>query len=611
MTEEFLLSLRRQAADLPDEPGVYIMKDKNGAILYVGKSRRLRYRVGSYFVGTHTLKTERMLNRVAAFDTILCHTEMEALSLENILIKKHAPPYNIRLKDAKSYPYIKITKEAYPRLVVTRERKEDGSYFGPYTGMSDAYAAAEAVSRVFHLPTCRRNFPKDTGRGRPCLYADLGHCMALCRSLPPAEEYAAIMRDVRRVLDGHIGATVSAIEEKMRIAAEEERFEEAARLRNSAAALRKLRGKQRVVSSPSVSLDAVALHTGDTASVLSLLSVREGMLSSKRDFLFSADALTDPGTLFTFLGEIYETGCIPRLLLLDFPAENDEITEFADSLAASAGHRVEIVIPKRGEKKKICEMAAANARHRYERHRAEEERDEKNCVRLASLLGLEVVPERIEAYDISEWGNEYITASMVVARSGRMRPSEYCLFRIRTTDGMDDYAAMRAAIARRAVHIGTDSRSLGDAPDLILTDGGRGQVHVAMEALSQAGLDIPVFGMVKDDYHKTRALTGKEGEISIAQDRGLYSFIYKIQEEAHRFAVKSVQAAKRKSLRHSELEEIPGIGPKKAKLLLSHFGSLAKIRELSRDELHALPGISVADAESIRRYFTKKKEKKT
>ena len=611
MTEETLLALRRRAADLPAEPGVYIMKDKNGAILYVGKSRRLRNRVSSYFVGTHNRKTERMISRVADFDTVLCHTEIEALTLENILIKKHTPPYNIRLKDAKSYPYIKITDEKYPRLVVTRERGEDGSYFGPYTGMSDAYAAQESVSRIFRLPTCRRKFPEDTGRGRPCLYADMGRCMALCRSLPPVEEYAAGIRDVRRVLDGHIGATVAEIEEKMRAAAEEEHFEEAARLRDSAAALRKLRGKQRVVSSPSVSLDAIALYTGETASVLSLLSVREGMLGNKRDFLFSADALTDPAALFAFLTGIYETACIPRLILLDFPAEDEEIAEFSDTLASLAGQRIEVAIPRRGEKKKLCEMAAANARHRYERHAAEEERDDQNCLRLASLLGLEVVPERIEAYDISEWGNEYVTASMVVARSGRMRPSEYRLFRIRTTDGMDDYGAMREALLRRAAHIGDGSPSLGEAPDLILTDGGRGQVHAAEEALSQAGVNIPVFGMVKDDYHKTRALTDGEGDISIAKEQGLYSFIYKIQEEAHRFAVKSVQSAKRKTLRRSSLEEIPGIGPKKARLLLSHFGSLSGISELSAEELTALRGISATDAEAIVGYFRKKKEKKT
>ncbi len=611
MQEERLLALRKKAADLPPTPGVYLMKDEAGVILYVGKSRALKNRVGSYFVGSHSRKTEKMLARVYDFDTVLCHTEIEALTLENLLIKKHAPHYNIKLKDSKSYPYIKITEGDYPRLTVTRERKKDGVYFGPYTGMGDAYAALEAVSRAFSLPTCRRQFPEDTGKERPCLYAQMGRCIALCKSLPPKEEYQKTVKAAKRVLSGHIGSTVADIEKRMLEAAEGERFEEAARLRDSAEALRHLKSKQHVIFSGIPSCDALALYNEEGGSgFLSLLSVREGALSSKRDFRFSADECTDPFAVFSFLARLYEQEQIPKEILLAFPAEKADINEFSELLSTLSGKKVSVHIPQRGDRKKLCDMALANARHTYEKQKAEQARSEKTMVRLASLLSLEVVPERIEAYDISEWGKEEITASMVVFKGGRLRPSEYRLFKIKTTEGVDDCGAMREALSRRLAHLNDGSPSLGEAPDLILLDGGITQVRAVNEVLGEKGLAIPLFGMVKDDRHKTRSLTDGENDIDIASDDALYSFVYKLQEEVHRFAVKSVQNAKRKKLRHSALESIGGIGPKKAKLLLSHFGSLQRISRLGEEELAALSGITRADASAICHYFKSKKGKK-
>ncbi|MBR7095076.1 MAG: excinuclease ABC subunit UvrC [Clostridia bacterium] len=608
MEKERLALLRKKAAALPTEPGIYIMKDKDGRILYVGKSRKLKNRVGSYFVGTHNRKTERMVAAVADFDTVLCKSEMEALTLENTLIKKHKPPYNIKLKDAKSYPYLKLTSEAYPRLVVTRDRADGrGDFFGPYPGMSEAYAALDAVTRAFRLPTCRRRFPEDVGKERPCLYADMGRCRALCRSLPTAEEYAAVVKDVRRVLSGHIGDTVEAVETAMTAAAEDERFEEAARLRDTAAALRRLRDKQRVVSDPDVECDAVALYGDEGGGVLSLLSIREGALVSKCDYPLSVGELTDPPAVFTFLGGLYRTGNVPHELLLDFPAEEDDLDELAETLSALGGRRVSVLVPERGKKKHLCDMARENARLTLERREAEREVRDRTAVRLAAALGLEVVPDRIEAFDISELGREAITASMVVFCEGKKTPSDYRLFRIEGQDGVDDYAAMREAVGRRISHLGDGSPSLGTPPDLILVDGGRGQVNAAREALAEAGVDIPIFGMVKDDYHKTRALSDGEGDISIAADRGLYSFIYTIQEEAHRFAVNSVQKKKRKTLRQTSLLEIEGIGAVKAKLLLSHYGSLSRIAEASAEELSSLPKITEIDARRIRAHFEKKK----
>ena len=610
MENERLVALRKKAAALPAEPGIYMMKDKEGRILYVGKSRKLRYRVGSYFVGTHNRKTERLVHAIQDFDTVLCSTEMEALTLENVLIKKHSPPYNIKLKDAKSYPYLKITSGVYPRLVVTRDRRDaDGEYYGPYPGIGEAYAALDAVARAFRLPTCRRRFPDEIGKERPCLYAAMGRCMAVCRGRVTAEEYGETMRGVRRVLSGHIGDTVAAIEEKMKTAAEEERFEEAAALRDTAAALSRLRTKQRVVSDVDVECDAVSLYSDERGCVLSLLSVREGALIAKQDFPFAENELDTPDAVFTFLGGYYTPTTLPREILIGFRCEEEGMEELSEALSALGGRRVAVLCPMRGKKKHLCDMATENARLTLERREAEREVQDRTAVRLASLLGLEVLPDRIEAFDISELGKEAITASMVVFCHGKKKTADYRLFRIRTTEIPDDYASMREVIARRLAHIGDGTPSLGERPDLILVDGGRGQVNAAREALLESGHDIPIFGMVKDDYHKTRALSDGEGDISIATDRGVYSLVYTMQEEAHRFAVKSVQDKKRKSLRHSSLEGIAGIGPKKAAILLSHYGSIARIREAEADELSALPGITETDAKRIRAHFeTDKKD---
>ena len=603
MSNERLITLRKKAAALPAAPGVYIMKDREGRVLYVGKSRKLCNRVGSYFVGSHNRKTERMVAAVHDFDAVLCGTEMEALTLENTLIKKHSPPFNIKLKDAKSYPYLKITEGVYPRVVVTRDRREGGEYFGPYPGMSEAYAALDAVSRAFLLPTCRRRFPEDIGRERPCLYADMGRCMALCRTPIPPEEYAERIRGVRRVLSGRIADTLATTTEAMLKAADEERFEEAARLRDTAAALTRLREHQRVVGDPDVECDAVAVHSDIGGGMLSLLSIREGALIAKRDFPLGEGELHTPDAIFTLLGGLYTEGSLPREILLDFPADAERITEFSDTLTAIGGRRVYVLVPERGQKKKLCAMALENARLSYERREAERTVSDEIAVRLAALAALEVVPERIEAFDISELGTENVTASMVVYEHGKKKPADYRLFRMKTVEGTDDYASMREAITRRLAHIGDGTASLGTAPDLLLVDGGMGQVHAAQAALADAGLSIPVLGMVKDEYHKTRSLTNGEGELSIATDRLLYNFIYGIQEEAHRFAVRSVHQKKRKSLRRSSLQDIPGIGPRKAQILLSHYGAIARIKEADTEAIAALPGITEADAARIRAYF--------
>ena len=597
--------LREKAASLPATPGVYLMKDKHGKIIYVGKSRKLKNRVSGYFVGEHNRKTERMVAAVVDFDTILCDSEMEALSLENVLIKQHTPHYNIKLKDAKSYPYIKMTDSAYPRLIVTRDRGAGhGRYFGPYSGTAAAYAAADAVNRIFRLPTCRRSFPRDIGKERPCLYHQLGRCIAPCTGSISKQDYQKTVAAACAVLDGGVRGTVSLLEEEMTRYALEERFEEAARCRDSIAALRHLTEKQKVVADAGVEQDVFAVYTDDSCGVLALLMVREGKLCGKTEFVFSAAEIPDEESLSAFLYDFYRDGAkIPREVLLAFSLEGEEYETLSALFSQRAGHKVTLHTPQRGSKRALCAMAEANAKEKAARYAAELVREDKTLVSLCRLLGLEVLPDRIEAYDISNLGSEHIKAAMVVYADGGMKRADYRSFSIKSTAGIDDYGAMREALLRRLSHIGDGSPSLGEAPDLILLDGGVGHVHVGQEVMRELGLSIPLFGMVKDEFHKTRALTDGENEISIAFDGAVFAMLYKIQEEVHRVAVRQTMGAKRKTLRRSKLEDIPGIGPARAKLLLSAFGGLSKLKKAMKDDIAAVRGISQTDAAAVYRYF--------
>ena len=602
-------TLREKALSLPQTPGVYIMKNKDGGVIYVGKAKRLKNRVISYFTDTyHTPKTERMIAQIRDFDTILCQTEIEALTLENVLIKKHAPKYNIRLKDDKSYPYIKVTKESYPRLYVTRMRENDKAYyFGPYSGMSGAYAALEAVMKIFSLATCKRHFPRDIGKERPCIYKEMGRCVAPCAGGVSAEEYGALVRSATEVLDGRVKSTRAMLEARMLDAAENLHFEEAAKLRDSIKAIDALCEKQKVVSDASVHRDVFSLYTDETECVMALLSVREGTLVNKNVFHLSAEAISEDESIISFVAAYYEAGAsIPKQVLLDFDIENENLTLLSDYLSLCAGRKIEVRIPERGEGRSLCKMAAENAKEAARQHRLDSEREDKNLARFASVLGLSEPPRRIEAYDISNIGNESITASMVVWESGKMKKSDYRSFHIRTTQGADDYGSMRECLTRRLSHIGDGTPSLSELPDLILLDGGEAHVHVGKEVLATLGLDIPTFGMVKDDFHKTRALTDGERELSIALEHGVYTFIYKIQEEAHRFAVKGTMASKAKTLTRSSLEKIEGIGPAKAKRLLSSM-SLSEIRVATEDQLAAIKGITKENAHAIAAYYKTKK----
>ncbi len=590
--------------------GVYIMKDKSGEIIYVGKSKKLKNRVTSYFIsGEKTAKTMKMVSRVADFDYIVCSTEIEALTLENVLIKKHSPKYNIKLKDAKSYPYIKISAEEFPRLSVSRERKGDkAKYFGPYSGMSQAYGAMRAVMKVFSLPDCKRVFPRDIGKERPCLYKAMGRCVAPCDGSATAEEISELMKKAAHVLSGNARETIAELEAEMDRAAEDMEFERAAKLRDSILALRGLSEKQKVVGDGKLSRDVFALSTSGAIGALAMLSIRSGSLINKNEFIvMSAEEDEGDGVVSLIVSYYDSTGEIPREILLDFKLSEEDEVLLSEYLSLSTPYKVAVRTPERGDGRALCKMAKDNAEQALRQNILEGEREDKNIRRLAELLGLDSPPRRIEAYDISNVGNENIVASMVVWADRKLKKSDYRLFNIKSTAGQNDYGSMKEALTRRLAHVGDGEGSMSHAPDLILVDGGDAHVGVAKDALSASGMEIPVFGMVKDDFHKTRALTDGIREISIAKEFDVYAFIYNLQEEAHRFALKASSGAKTKSLTKSSLEAIDGIGPAKAKRLLSAM-PLSKIKVASIEELSAIPGIGEGDAKKIYDHFHKEKK---
>ncbi len=601
--------LLEKANTLPQRPGVYIMKNAAGSVIYVGKSRKLKSRVSQYFQNSEkNVKTANMVRQVKDFDYYVCDTEIEALTLENTLIKQYTPKYNIRLKDAKSYPYIKITEGEYPRLVMTRKRLNDGGrYFGPYSGTSTVYSVINMLSAVLGLPTCSRNFPRDIGRERPCLYYQMKKCCGVCTGGVTAEEYREKIKYAADVLRGSTAAVRRELQEKMYEAAEGERFEAAARYRDTISALEKLSQRQKVVASPDTEQDIIALYNDDLCSSISVFYIRDGAVSDKSEFTFGKDRIIDESNIAAFICELYRVReYIPKTILLSFALEDGESELISDYLSSLAGRRVTLRTPERGDMKTLCDMVRDNAKERAKNYKNEAEKDERVLLRLAELLKLEVYPERIEAYDISNLGEEHITAGMIVCEDGKLKRRDYRSFKIRSiTEGTDDYGSMREALSRRFAHLGDAEGSFSRLPDLILLDGGKAHVSVAKELFSSLGIDVAVFGMVKDDFHKTRALCTESEEISIAKENALFVFIYKLQEEVHRYTVSKMSSAKSRTLTKSALTKIRGIGDSKAKALLKALGGYNAVKNASLDELISVKGISRRDAENIVQYFTK------
>ncbi len=603
--------LRQKSNNLPRTPGVYIMKDQRGKVIYVGKSKSLKDRVSQYFhlSSDANLKTVRMVSNVYDFETVFCDTEIEALALENVKIKQFSPKYNILLKDSKSYPYIKLTmNDLYPRIEVTRKRLSDGAkYFGPYSGMSVVYNVKEALEKSLMIPVCKRSFPRDIGKERPCIYKQLGRCVSPCDNSISQENYYKIMQCAASILRGNTKEAIKTLTEEMYEHAENEKFEDAARCRDAIEAMKHLGEGQKVVGSPDDEYDIIASYSNDLSTAISVFYIRSGVISDSESFVFGASELAvndDYEYMSSFICELYEKReYIPSEIFLSFPLEESERALVEEYLRLVAKRAVSVKIPQKGEHKKLCEMVSLNAKEQARQFKVKAEHDTGVIAKLAEMLCLEELPERIECYDISNLGKEHITAGMIVWENGKLQKGDYRVFKIKNQEGIDDYSAMREAIERRLLHLRDESGSYSKRPNLILLDGGMTHVSAVKEVLERLDIYIPVFGMVKDEHHKTRTIVTESEEISIAKEQSVFVFVYKLQEEVHRFTVSKMDSAKRKTLKKSAFESIKGIGPAKARALLNHFKTVTAIKNASVDELERVELISKKDAEKIIEFF--------
>lgn len=596
MTKEQLLEKARL---LPPTPGVYIMKNTSGKVIYVGKSKALCNRVSSYFARTHTGKTARMVASVNDFEVYHTATELEALLLENSFIKQYMPRYNIKLKDSSGYPYLKITDEEYPRLVTVYKREDDRScYFGPFSSYAAARNIADTARRTFGIPTCNRVFPRDIGKGRPCLNAQIGLCVAPCSGNITAQEYRDVFSNASRFLNGEYAFLIKELTEKMNAAAEDMYFEHAAKYRDRINAVKKLGDKQHIVGAPDFEGDFIGVYRDDLGSAVNLFFVRHGAVADRECLFFGADEILDSGTLVSLLQRLYTLrGYIPADIYTAFELEKSDTELFEAWAKDFTGLKTVLHVTRRGEKKILADMAQTNAKELLLHKRKSEEKDVAVLTNLASFLRLEAVPQRIEAYDISNSGEEYTTAGMTVVINGRFAKKQYRTFNIRDY-AQNDYGATEEALSRRFSHVEWE------LPDLVLMDGGVQHVAVAKKVLEEKGLThIPVFGMIKDEHHKTRSLTDGVNEIGLTTRQDLFVFIYRIQEEVHRFSLDRMDKKRRKSVSTSSLTAIKGVGEKTAAAILGHFGSFKAVKKATKEELLKVKGLSEKTADSIISYF--------
>ncbi len=582
-------TLREKANALPLKPGCYIMHAEDGTVIYVGKAKALKNRVSSYFHGSHNLKTEAMISNIKDFEVIIAKSEFEALVLENSLIKHYSPKYNILLKDDKGYPFVRLdVKSPYPRFSIASKRAKDGAeYFGPFGSRGNTKAALELLLKALKLPTCSRRFPRDLGRERPCLNHHMGVCDAWCRGALSEEEYRARVDEAVMVLRGKGRELTRDLTERMTEAAEELRFEEAARLRDTVRALELLETRQTVLNKGASDTDAVGYFEGEVRSAFAVLHYVQGQLLAK-----DAELIEDPlgdfteGLSLLVRQYYYDAELIPSRILL--PVETEDMEELGQFLTEKAGHAVQLTVPQRGMYREFLSAAQENAREEVERVTTKEERVSKTAQWLRDALGLPGTPGRIESFDISNTGADDIVASMVVFVDGKPKKSEYKKFKMKTVEGQDDYGSMREAVGRRFARYASGDVSFGTLPDLLLIDGGDKHASAAREAMRDAGADVPTFGMVKDDRHRTRALITPEGqEISIQANPAVFAFIGNIQEETHRFAIEFHRSLQSKRVKKSKLDGIPGVGEARKAQLLKTFKSIKAIEAASLEELCA------------------------
>lgn len=614
---------------LPAKPGVYIMHDEQDTILYVGKAVNLRNRVRSYFrenIGRGP-QIDKMVSLIARFEYIVTDSELEALILENNLIKEHLPKYNTLLKDDKTYPYIKVTVgEAYPRILFVREMKKDKArYFGPYTSAGAVKDTIELLNKLYKLRTCNRSLPKDIGEGRPCLNYHIGQCSAPCQNLVSREEYREQVEKALNFLNGNYQPILKELQGKMRDAAEKMEFEEAAKYRDLFNSVKSVSQKQKISDSVGEDRDIIALAEDDRDAVVQVFFVRDGRLIGREHFYMThIEGQKKPRILQEFVKQFYAgTPFIPREIMLQYEVEEQTLIE--QWLTEKKEGRVKLIVPKIGTREKLVELAAQNASlvlsKDKERIAREESRTTGAVKEIADLLGLPGIV-RMEAFDISNISGFANVGSMVVFEKGKPKRSDYRKFRIQSVAGPDDYACMREVLTRRFRHgMEEQSRlkeqdldnSLGSFtrfPDVLMMDGGRGQVNIALSVLEELNIHIPVCGMVKDDNHRTRGLYYNNVELPIDSRSEGFKLITRIQDEAHRFAIEYHRSLRSKSQVKSVLDEIPGVGPARRKALMRHFKSIEDVKNATVEELCRVPEIPVNVAEQIAGFFAAMEKKR-
>ena len=619
-----MFDIEEELKKLPAKPGVYLMHNAQDEIIYVGKAIRLKNRVRQYFQDSRNLtpKIARMVSHIARFEYIITDSELEALVLECNLIKEYRPKYNTMLTDDKTYPYIKVTTgEAYPRILFSRLMKKDKSkYFGPYTSAGAVKDTIELLRKIYKIRSCHRNLPKDIGIGRPCLYYHIGQCEAPCQGLISQEDYQKQMHQVLQFLGGNYEPVIQMLTDKMMEASEAMAYEKAMEYRDLIRSIQQITEKQKVTSSQMEDKDVIGLARAGNEAVVQVFFIRNGRLIGRDHYyLTGVESESRTSVLTSFVKQFYgESPFVPRELMLPETIEDSDI--ILRWLSEKRGQKVVLRVPKKGQKERLVELANKNALNILNKDSEKLKREEARTVgavrELADLLGLPLLT-RMEAYDISNISGFEKVGSMVVYEKGKPKRSAYRKFKIRDIQGQDDYHSLEEVLTRRFTHGQKEQRELEEKhmdaamgsfslfPDLILMDGGKGQVHIAQKVLMELGLDIPVCGMVKDDFHRTRGIYFDDEEIGIDRTSEAFRLVTRIQDEAHRFAIEYHRSLRSKSQVHSILEDIPGIGATRRKALMRHYGDIQKIREASVEELRQVPSMNEAAAESVYTFFRK------
>ncbi len=616
-------SIEEELAKLPDSPGVYIMHDAKDAIIYVGKALSLRHRVRQYFQPSHDegIKKARMVRQIAWFEYIVTDTEMEALVLECNLIKEHRPKYNTMLRDDKTYPYIKVTLgEPYPRVLFSRQMKKDGSrYFGPFTSAGAVKDTIDLIRKVCHIRSCSRVFPDSIGKERPCLNYHIGQCPGVCTGKITPEEYDKNVREALDFLNGHYRPILSMLEEKMERASENMEFEKAAEYRDLLGSVRACAEKQKVTSAQERDdKDIIALAQKDEDAVIQIFFIRGGKMVGREHFFMTVRIEEEPSEILRqFLQQFYSnTPFVPREIYMQTAVAGQDVME--EWLSDKKGRRVYLKVPQKGMKNRLVELAARNAETVLEQDKERLKKEEGRTIgaqkEIAAWLGMEKI-ERVEAFDISTINGFQTVGSMVVFEKGKPLKSAYRKFKLRTVHGPDDYASMREVLTRRFTHglaereelqaQGRDEELGGFSrfPDLIMMDGGLGQVNICREVLEELQIEIPVCGMVKDDHHRTRGLYYNGVEIPISRDSEGFRLITRVQDEAHRFAIEYHRLLRRKGQVSSVLDNVPGIGPKRRRELMRYFSGTEEMAQASVETLAQVPGMDARAAQAVYRHL--------